>query len=361
MNLFPQKPRLNHLLTLFWQIVSMTRTNLIARRDRQLSYTARFVLLSAASIGFVALSPLANATGTPAGTDITNTATATYDTLNGPVTFDSNIVVVQVDELLDVTVANTDPGDVTTAPGATNNVQTFNVTNTGNGSEAFTLTPNVLLAGDDFNPALVQLVLDSNGNGVYDAGVDTVYVAGTNNPVLAPDASIRVFVITNTPATPGNGDRAEVGLTAVAVTGSGAPGTSFPGAGALGSDAVVGTTGADADDTGFLAVQAATLTLAKTATVVDPFGGTTVVPGSIITYTLVANVTGSGSLNNVTINDIIPVGSVYEAGTITYQASAQTDAADGDAGNYNGTRISAVAGTVPAGSTRTVTFKVKVP
>jgi uncharacterized repeat protein (TIGR01451 family) len=338
----------------------MTRTTLSFSRDRQLAIPARFVLLSAAMLSCVVCAPMAHATGTLAGTDITNTARATYDTASGTVTLDSNIVVVQVDELLDVTVANTDPGDVTTAPSATSNVQTFNVTNTGNGSEAFTLTPNVLLAGDDFNPTLVQVVLDSNNNGVYDAGVDTVYVAGTNNPVLAPDASIRVFVITSTPSTPGNGNRAEVGLTAVAVTGSGAPGTSFAGAGTAGSDAVVGTTGADANDSGFLAVQAASLSLTKSATVVDPFGGSTVVPGSIITYTLTANVTGAGSLNNVAITDPIPAGTVYQAGTITYQSAVQTDVADSDAGNFNGTRISAAAGNVPAGSTRTVTFKVKV-
>jgi uncharacterized repeat protein (TIGR01451 family) len=350
----------NHLLTLFWHIVNMTKTISYYRRNQQTIGAARIAYFSTAILGLVAYAPVAHATGTLAGTDITNTATASYDSVSGPVTLDSNVVVVQVDELLDVTVTNTDPGDVTTTPGAASNVQTFNITNTGNGSEAFTLTPNVTLAGDDFNPALVQVVLDTNNNGVYDPGVDTVYVAGTNNPVLAPDTSVRVFVVTSTPSTPTNGNRAEVGLTAVAVTGSGAPGTSFPGAGTAGSDAVVGTTGADAEDTGFLAVQSATLSLTKSATVVDPFGGTTVVPGSVITYTLTANVTGAGSLNNVSIIDPIPSGTTYEAGTITYQSATQTDGADGDAGNFNGTRVAVTAGNVPAGSSRVVTFKVKV-
>jgi uncharacterized repeat protein (TIGR01451 family) len=330
-----------------------------ARHQRSMINTARAILLPATAMCYFVTAPAAHAIGTLAGTDITNTATASYDTLGGTVTLASNDVVVQVDELLDVTVTSSDPGDITTTPGTNNNVQTFNVTNTGNGSEAFVLTPNVLVAGDDFNPSLVQVVLDTNNNSVYDAGTDTVYVAGTNNPVLAPDASIKVFIITNTPAA-ANGNRAEVSLLAAAVTGNGTPGTSFAGVGTSGSDAVVGTTGADANASGFLAVQAASLSLTKTATVVDPFGGANVVPGSIITYTLVANITGAGSLNNVAITDPIPAGTVYQAGTITYQTAVQTDAADTDAGNYNGTRISAAAGNVSAGTTHTVTFKVKV-
>lgn len=76
-----------------------------------------------------------------------------------------------------LTVVTTDSGDITTAPGATGNVQTFRITNTGNGEEAFRLTANTGIGGDDFDPTLTQIVLDTNGNGVYDPGVDTVYVA----------------------------------------------------------------------------------------------------------------------------------------------------------------------------------------
>jgi uncharacterized repeat protein (TIGR01451 family) len=302
----------------------------------------------------------ASATGTLAGTDITNIATASYDSGGTPVDIQSNAVVIRVDELLDVTTASTDPGDVSTTNGAQNVVSTFRVTNTGNGPEAFRLTPNMTNGGDDFNPALSQLVLDTNNNGVYDPGVDTVYVAGTNDPLLAPDQSITVFVLTNIPTTQNNGDRAQVQLTAAAVTGTGAPGTTFAGAGENGSNAVVGATGADADASGFVAVQAASITLAKSAVVADPFGGTTSVPGSIITYTLLATVTGNGTLSNVVINDPIPANGQYVAGSMTLQATALTDAADADQANFNGSRISVALGNVPAGQTRTVTFRVRI-
>ena len=310
--------------------------------------------------------PLAVATpawaaGTIAGTDIQNIASATYDGGSGPVTIQSNTVTIRVDELLDVTVASTDPGDIITSPGATGNVQTFRITNTGNGSEAFALTANVANGGDDFDPTLQQIVIDTNGNGVYDPGVDDVYVAGTNDPVLAPDQSRVVFVITSTPAGVVDTNRASVGLTAAAVTGTGAPGTNFPGAGQGGGNAVVGTTGADSTANGFLAVQAASVSLLKSASILDPFGGNRPVPGAIVTYSLVATVSGSGTLNNLVVTDPIPVGSQYQAGSITLEAATLTDAVDADAGDYNGTRISVAAGNVPAGQTRTITFRVLIP
>ncbi len=303
----------------------------------------------------------AHAAGTIAGTDIENTATATYSLPNGgQASIDSNTVIIKVDELLDVLVNNTDPGDITTQPGTSGSVLTYQVTNTGNGSEAFTLTANVNASGDDFDPTLTQIVLDSDGDGLYDAGTDTVYVSGSNDPILAPDASISVFVITSTPGTVSNGNRGQVDLTAVATTGSGTPGTSFAGQGDGGGTAVVGTTGADSNDNGFLAVQAASVTLVKSATIVDPFGGATSVPGSVITYQITANVSGSGNIQGLKVSDPIPADTTYQGGTLRNQAGALSDAADADTGNFDGTAVSVTFGTVPAGETRSVTFKVKI-
>ncbi len=324
------------------------------------NFAIRRLPFAAVAWAMLTVSSPAFAAGTLAGTDIDNIAEATYDTPSGPVTIQSNLVRIKVDELLDVTVVTTDPGDITTAPGATGNVQTFRITNTGNGEEAFRLTANTGIGGDDFDPTLTQIVLDTNGNGVYDPGVDTVYVAGSNDPLLQPDQSIIAFVITSTPVTVTNGNRGTTGLTAVAVTGSGAPGTSFVGAGQGGGNAVVGTTGADADANSFLAVQAASLALVKSATIVDPFGGNRPVPGAVITYSLVATVSGAGTLNNLVLTDPIPVGTAYQTGSLTHEAASLTDAADADAGNFNGTRISVAAGNVPAGQTRTITFRTVI-
>jgi uncharacterized repeat protein (TIGR01451 family) len=309
----------------------------------------------------IAFAEPAQAVGTAAGTTISNTATATYTDAGGnPASVPSNRVDIRVDEILDVTVVSSDPGDVATLPGATNQVLTFTVTNTGNGSEAFRLSPVNAIGGDAFDPTTTSLVIDTNGNGVYDAGVDTVYNAGSNDPVLAPDTSVRIFVLSTVPAAATNGQRGQTDLTATAITGSGTPGTAFAGLGQGGGDAVVGTTTALGRDDGFYIVNAATVAFVKSATVLDPFGGSKPVPGAIITYTLVATVSGSGSLANLAAGDPIPASTTYVPGSITSQATPITDLTDADAGEFAASRVSVRFGTVPGGQTRTVTFKVKI-
>lgn len=280
-------------------------------------------------------------------------------------TIASNTVSIKVDELLDANVTSTDPGDIATNPGKSGNVQSFRITNSGNGEEAFAMTVNIANGGDDFDPALQQIIIDSNNNNVYDAGVDAVYVAGSNDPVIAPDQSKSVFVITSTPVGPTSGARANVSLAAAAVTGIGTPGTAYAGQGQGGGNAVVGSTGANASGSGFLVVQSTSLVLVKSVSILDPFGGQRAVPGAVVTYSLVATVSGDGAVNNLVITDPIPAGSAYQTESMTLQSSAGaavalTDAADADAGSFGGAGIAVSAGNVPAGETRTVTFKVVI-
>jgi uncharacterized repeat protein (TIGR01451 family) len=316
------------------------------------------LVIASATIGFA--SP-ALAAGTTAGTTISNTAQATYDDPAGtPRTVPSNTVDITVDEVLDVTVASADAGDVVVFAGTTNQVLTFNVTNTGNGSEAFLLTPTSALGGDQFDPTTTALYLDTDGDGVYSPGTDTAYVAGSNDPVLAPDAAITVFVLSTIPAGQADLSRAFVDLKAEAVTGTGAPGTSFANAGQGGGDAVVGTSGADDVDRGAYIVQSAAVTFVKSAVVLDPFGGAKSIPGSVITYTLVANISGSGTLANLALGDTIPTDTVYEAGTITLQGVPLSDAVDSDEGELASNRVTVRLGNLTGSQTRTVTFKVKI-
>jgi uncharacterized repeat protein (TIGR01451 family) len=329
----------------------------------QQDYCTLARLLGAASAFAILLATApAYAAGTPAGTDIRNIATATYEvTPGGPETsINSNVVTLKVDELLDVTVAWADPADVTAAPGATMQVLRFTLANGGNGLEAFTLATVANGGGDDFDPAVTSIVLDSNNNNAYDPGVDTVYVPGSNDPELAPDQALSVFVLSTLPAGASDGQRGKVALTAIAKTGSGTPGTSFAGAGQGGGNAVVGATGADADAEGWYKISRADITFAKSASVLDPWGGATSAPGAVVTYTLTATVNGSGSLGNVRIADPIPAGTTYAPGTLTLDGAALSDAADADAGAFNGTGITVGLGTLASGASRTVSFKVKI-
>lgn len=307
----------------------------------------------------LALPSQAEAAGTRAGSTISNTASASFDTGGGTTTIDSNQVDLLVDELLDVTVASNNPADVPTTPGATGQVLSFSVTNNGNGVESFALSTVANVGGDDYDPTVTQLYID-NGDGVFDPATDTLYIPGTNDPELEPDESVTIFVVATTPGSVVDGNRGIVSLIAAAVTGTGAPGDSFPGMGEGGGDAVVGATGADGRDNGAFIVSAATVTLVKSAVVTNPLGTTDPIPGATITYTIVATVAGSGSVSGLAITDNIPANTSYVASSMTLGGTPLSDAVDADAGDFNGTRINVVLGTVAGGQTRTVTFRTTI-
>ena len=300
----------------------------------------------------------AHAGGVKAGTLIENTASATYDGGAGPVTIPSNTITVKVDELLDVTVTSRDSGPVSAAPGSA--VLTFELTNTGNGPEAYTLTANPAVAGNDFDTTVNGLAVDTNGNGVYDPGVDQMLTGPATTAAIAADASLTVFVLVTIPGGVADGDQSDVSLLAEAVTGTGAPGTAFAGQGAGGGNAIVGSTGANATATGSLSVGITDVDLIKSATVRDPFGGTGIVPGATITYAIRAEVRGSGSVSDLVVTDAAPADTTYVAGSLKLDGAILTDAADADAGRSGTSGISVDLGTVSGGSSRTVTFQVTI-
>ena len=321
--------------------------------------TQRTIYLSLAAAPLFALfAAPAHAEGVSAGSLIENTATATYDDGDGPKTVDSNTVVVAVDELLDVTVTSLDPGPVATEPGE--EILTFEVPNTGNGPEAFELTANPSVAGNDFDTTIDGIAVDTNGNGTYDPGVDQILTGPETTPVLAEDENITVFVITTVPAGAADTEESDVELTAEAVTGTGAPGTVFAGEGVNGVDAIAGLTSADDSAIGSLIVGVTTVDLVKAASVVDPFGGTSAVPGSVVTFTITANVTGSTSVDDLVIADAIPADTTYVAGTLTLDGNPLTDAAGDDAGEASATDISVDLGTIAGGNSHAVTFDVTI-
>lgn len=324
-----------------------------ARRPRRL---ASLLLLGCA----IFASP-AFAAGTAAGTTISNTANASYTDSSGtPQLLQSNTVSVLVDELLDVGVATADPGDVVATAGATGQVLSFTLTNSGNGSEAFRLTSETALGGDQFDPTATAIMLDTNGNGVYDPGVDTLYVPGSNDPVLAPDASLKVFIIASIPGGAGDLDHGKIALNASAVTGTGTPGSALTGQGQGGGNAVIGANGGKGSGSGIFVVQSASITFTKSAVVADPYGGTQSVPGATITYTLVATVSGTGSLSNLVLGDTIPANTSYVPGSLTLQGAALTDASDGDNGDFTTSAVRVALGTLAGGAARTVSFRVKI-
>ena len=298
----------------------------------------------------------AGATGVSAGSSIDATATATYSNGAANETITSNTVSIRVDEVLDVTAASLDGGNVTL--GSAGAFLSFQVTNTGNGPEAYELSVDAALSGDDFDPSVTQIAYDSNGNNTYDAGVDTVIPTGGATPEIDSDDALRVFVVVQLAGAPGDGDTAKIRLTARAATGSGSPGTAFAGQGEGGGTAVVGSSAAEDQAEGTLVASIGAVTLAKSATVLNAFGNAEAIPGAIVTYSLVASVSGSGSVSGLTITDPIPTGTTYQAGSLKLNGSTLTDETGDDAGQAGAAGISVSLGNLPAGATRTITFAV---
>lgn len=294
-----------------------------------------------------------------AGTTINNVATLQFLKGDAPVSLTSNVVSVRVQEILDVRVDTPEPR-VSVESGAIAQPMAFIVTNTGNGEESFALTADTGLAGDGFDPAFVEIIIDTNGDGVLDRAVDAAYRPGQNPPILAAGASVTVWVICDIPAGLTDDTLGLVSLTATSVSGQGVAGAVLTGRGDDGVDAVIGATTATASATAAYRIGKPKAELIKTQTVIDALGGARALPGSVIVYSLQARFGQGPAIRQVVIADNTPAGSTYLPGTLRLDGELLTDAADGDAGDVTNGAVQVRIGDVTAPVSRTVTFKVRI-
>lgn len=311
------------------------------------------------------------AVGTAAGTTISNTASASYQLPGGTSTITkSSTASLVVLELIDVNVVSANSSSVSTTAGATNQVLTYTVTNVGNGQEDFVLDVTQLTS-DNFDTTNVRIYRDTNGNGIFDSS-DTLLTAGSSSIGLVADASATIFVVSDVPGTGTSGDLSQLRLTATSETvenqgGTPAAGSSITGAGSGGApDAVVGNNyTSNATGTIELGTSSANVSINKTIVgTVDPFGGNTMVPGSIVTYNIAVVVTGT--VNNLTIKDPIPSQMDYVAGSLTLGSTSLTDSSsDTDAGSFNSSlgssgTVSVSLGSPASGSSYTIQLKAEI-
>jgi len=291
--------------------------------------------LSVAGIAVLAAPLASHAAGTPAGTNIQNTAQVSYGVGSSTVTATSNTSSFRVAEILDaVLTLNSPPAQV--SPGATAEELVFTLTNTGNGTETFNLTPlSAGVVGDDFDPTLAApaIYFDSDNSGDF-SGPDQAYNPGTNDPVLAADASVTLLVVNDIPNTVVNGNRGRSQLTAAAASGNDVPGTSFGLVGDGGVEAVAGTTGGDAVLFGEYFVADIQLTAVKSQTFVDDLGGQRPLPRARINYQIVVTPSGTGTAAAAAFSDLIPANTTYVAGSLQLNGAPLSDSADADAGTF---------------------------
>jgi len=271
-----------------------------------------FALLVAALILFGAVM----AQQTPAGTNISNQASASYiDSAGQPRTTTSNQVITVVQQVYSFTITpngnnENSPGQTKTALPGGQVIFNYVVTNTGNGTDTINLS-TVLGTSHNFNLLNPTIYLDANCNGNLDAGETTPITSVT----LGMGQQACVIVTATIPLNATSGQYGNLNLV----------GTSAGSLSVTDNDnwarAVVSTQ--------------AILTAFKSASPTGP-----VTPGSTITYTISGSNTGGSAASGVSvtglgtgilISDTIPNGLVVStmptgsAGAGTVQMVFSTD------------------------------------
>lgn len=308
---------------------------------------------------------IACALGTPAGTELVSQAVMTYTQGGSEYTTPSNWSTVQVNEVLDFVVEWQDAAEMPVFAGDQDEPLTFRLLNSGNGMQSFRLTGLTALAGDDFDPGSLRIYLDTDGDGLFDASRDEPYVQGANDPTLAADESLFLFLVCDMPESVDAGARGTAKLAVGSDLGYGTPGTVIHGAGDDGTDAVIGASGGFEEASGAFEVVTVAVELIKSATVLDPDGGERPVSGALITYTLRLSVTGTGTARDLLLNDPIPEDTTYVPFSLTLNGSTLTDTQDADAGAFGVTEANTIVvalGDVDAGAPdQTISFQVRIP
>jgi uncharacterized repeat protein (TIGR01451 family) len=336
------------------------------------------LLTSAAALS--AWTGAAQAAGTTAGTSIANTASVTYTVGGSTQTAQSNTATFLVDRKVNLTVTEVGGTATSTAIGAVDQVTTFQVTNLTNAAQDFILTGDqagvviALLGADNFDVTNMRIFVDSNGNGTYDAGVDTASFIDE----LAPDTSATVFIVANIPNTAG-ASVAIVSLVAQAAAGgqAGTQGAALAATSLLTADSPTTVDIVFADAAGALndpardgkgraydsyKISTAAISMTKTATVIsDPLNlgiNPKAIPGATIEYCLTVSNAGPGTGTGVVLADAVPAGTTYIsnslnvgspgiAGACTLLGSTEDDDATGAdesdpyGGSFDGTTVRA--------------------
>jgi uncharacterized repeat protein (TIGR01451 family) len=361
----------------------------------------------------------AHAAGTPSGTSVANRATVSYDigATTQPViesapggnsapgaglgTDTTFVVDNRVDHVVNEVAGTYTP----VAAGGVNEVLEFTVTNTGNTVQDYSLSAvdgtDPFGGVDNFDATGVIVVVD-DGDGVYDAGDTATYIDELSDAVLG---GVTVWVVRNIPAGQADGDISAITLSAQVAQG-GVAGTQ--GADILTDDAAspdntatvqivfadgAGYTDAANDglhsDAGAYQVQTASITVTKISTVIDdpingPLSGGNnpkAIPGATVEYTVtISNAgTATATATNVAVSDSL--NAEITAGTVAFDANgyaaaagiqvtapnlyggaatALTNAAADDEGEFAANTVSVDSITLAPGESATVRFRVVI-
>lgn len=315
---------------------------------------------------------LANAAGTPTETLINSLTRLDYaveGSAKNPLYVE---VEFSVDELLDVVAVATGVGTTGAVSPSEDNVVTYQLTNVGNGVDAYQLSLDLSLLDDDFDPVNGEIWLESGvQDGLQTSGVsvDQLYIQGSNDPQLDANGSdsIVVYGVADIPAGRIQNDIGKMALVAESTHPGAAgavPGTAFSSASDGGTSfAVVGTSQATAIAVASYEIQGVNVVVDKTVlSIVDPMGGDLPLGGSVITYQLVVRLEG-GAIESMTVSDPIPENTTYVPDSIRVDDVSQTDAADADASDFdvsNGNAVTVNLGDLTGPVNHRIEFQVTI-
>jgi uncharacterized repeat protein (TIGR01451 family) len=281
--------------------------------------------------------------GVLAGTEIKNIAYLNYSVDSIAFTATSNELIDIVDQKIDMQMTCNESDVVTVGVGEEKRAMAFILTNTGNGEDAYTFTAvegNTL----DFkiNNAVVYV---DNGDGIFSIATDTL----TTELTVASDANVSLFLVADIPddadKKSSNGIEASSSIQGSLLYGESKKLNNFY---------AVMTAKEDAKkDFCTYEVSPLALTLEKTAT----FSSDKAFLGSTIHYKIDVNVLGTGTVEDVVVNDNIPAGTTYVANSLKLDGVSF--------GDFNGSAISVALNPIvqtQQGITlaHTVTFDVKI-
>lgn len=348
------------------------------------------------SVTLAAWSGSAQAAGTTAGTDIVNQASVTYSVGGTETTVNSNTSTFKVDKKVNLTVTG---GVITqTAIGTNDQVTAFQVTNLTNAVQDFHLTVDQqnlsipILGVDNFDVGNLRVFVDKNGNGTYEAAIDTA----TYIDELAADTSVTVFLLGNIPNSAG-ADVAIVSLSAQVAAGGTAnsegailQATSLLQPDSQGTMDIVfadslGTFDLARDGIGrafnAFKIGTAAVTMNKTSKVIsDPvnlLAFPKAIPGAVMEYCLTVSNAGPGTASGLLISDTIPAGTTYVADSLTVGSvgiggqcvlngttedddTTGADETDLYGGSFNGTAVTGRMPNLLAGTALAASFQVTV-
>lgn len=328
----------------------------------------RFILFVFLCAG-IACSALVRAAPTLAGTVISNQAQLQYSVegvAQTPTT--SNIVSFTVLEIINMSLVWQDAVPVHVSTPQQSAPLAFTLTNTGNGTQSYNVLRDNALVGDQFDPnnAAAGAIFIENGllAGFQATGpnADTAYIVGSNGLTLAPGESRVVYIVSDIPSGLAIGNLGAIGVRVesrtIGVAGS-LPGSTHPNITQVGQAstglAVTGLTQGRASSIGSYVIDGVVVVVNKT--IVSPTNANNLIPGTELKYRIFVDVQGTGSVQNLIINDPLPSQLTYIPNSISLDAVSKTDAADTDSAEFLSNAVSVNLGNVTAPTSFVIEFR----